>query len=242
MKIQFLCIFVLVFTRIIKGARDCIKLDVSITQKVENLGFHRDVHWLIKTNDLNKEKWLNSSCNAALRLDVGSGMYVNPDQAEDLKRLGKINIVVDGFVDVEAPAHEATKHTVYIFLNKSELLDKIIIKLPIHLRYHRSLMGGHAKVKLTRPLFLISCLENNIICGKGKKVTAPTSAEEPGVPKVWKNITYKADFEEPELLVPIGNLDDYPCVAIISCILGCAGCIYILSLTYNQNYYREKKQ
>lgn len=30
--------------------------------------------------------------------------------------------------------------------------------------------------------------------------------------------------------MPIGNLDDYGVVAVVSCILGCVGCIYLLSL------------
>lgn len=86
-------------------------------------------------------------------------MFVNPDQADDLKRLGKVvlvdivkfsqmqtfqlNIWINGTVDVEAAAHQATGHIVYIFLTSSDvLMQSINIKLPIHLRYQRSLMGG----------------------------------------------------------------------------------------------------
>ncbi|XP_066262278.1 phosphatidylinositol-glycan biosynthesis class X protein [Euwallacea similis] len=215
-----------------KQERDCIPLDVTITQKIDHLGFHRDLNWLIETNNLNLVEWLNSSCSIALRLDVGRGFFVNPDQAEDLKRLGKLDILIDGSVDVEAIAHQATGHIVYIFLNnKSQISGRISVKLPIHLRYQRPLMGGHGKVLLTKPSFLVKCPEsNNIICGLDKRVFAPKSSEEFNNIQTWKNVSYKADFEEMELLVPVGNLDDYGYVAVVSCILGCVGCIYILSL------------
>lgn len=37
-------------------------------------------------------------------------------------------------------------------------------------------------------------------------------------------------FDEVELFVPVGDLDDYPLVSIVTLLLGCAGCIYILSI------------
>lgn len=37
-------------------------------------------------------------------------------------------------------------------------------------------------------------------------------------------------FEEAEMYVPIGDLDDYPIVSVVTLLLGCAGCIYVLSV------------
>jgi len=98
-------------------------------------------------------------------------------------------------------------------------------------------MGGHGKVILNTPLLLVHC-PKEVICGNHKTVSAPINSKEAETFTVWKNISYKAHFDEVELLVPIGNLDHYPFVVVISCILGCAGCIYILSLT---SYVRVKK-
>ncbi|CAG9773973.1 unnamed protein product [Ceutorhynchus assimilis] len=217
--------------------KDCINLDVTITQKIENLGFHRDLNWLVETQNLDPK---TSACSVALKLNIGQGMFVNPDQVDDLRRLKKLDAIIDGIVDIEAPAHEATKHTVYIFLNGTQLLDKIALKLPIHLRYQRSLIGGHGKVILNKPWLLVRC-PNSIICGKDRKVSAPISSKEAESFVVWKNISYKAQFDEMELLVPVGNLNDYAYVAIITCILGCAGCVYILSLTTAEDNEDNKK-
>lgn len=53
-----------------------------------------------------------------------------------------MRIHVDRFVDVEAPAHEATEHVVYVFLNSSSI-DRTSINLPFHLRYQRGqIVGG----------------------------------------------------------------------------------------------------
>lgn len=213
---------------------ECIKFDASLTQKIEHLGFHRDINWLIESENLDKNAWVNSTCTVALMLTISPEMFVNPDQADDLKRLRKLDILVDGSIDVEVPAHEATKHTVYIYLNNSQMTTNVSLKLPIHLRYQRSLMGGFGKVPLNKPSLLVYCPQSNqIICGKDLKVNAPTSTKNPESVRVWKNVTYKANFDEMELLVPIGDLDHYPCVATLSCILGCVGCIYILSLLSN---------
>lgn len=209
----------------------CLHLNVSITQKIENLGFHRTLNWLVESHNLDAATWLNNTCKLALRLDVGQGMFVNPDQVDDLQRLGKLDALIDGSVDVEAPAHLATRHTVFIYLNQTDILTQTTIKLPIHLRYQRPLLGGHGKVILSKPALLVHCSEtNNVICGKDVVVSAPKSSKELNEIQLWKNLTYKAHFDEMELLVPIGNLDDYGVVAVVSCILGCAGCIYLLSL------------
>lgn len=232
-KVSILSILLVNF-RLSTAKKDCIKFNVSITQKIEHLGFHRDINWFIETENLDRKAWMNSSCSAALMLEVAPGMFVNPDQADDLRRLGKLDIFIDGTVDIEVPAHEAIKHTVYIYLNNSQLSTKLSVKLPIHLRYQRSLMGGHAKVPLNKPSLLIHCPHSNqIICGRDQKINAPVSSKDFETLWVWKNVTYKANFDEMELLVPIGNLEHYPYVATISCILGCVGCIYILSLLSN---------
>ncbi|ENN71154.1 uncharacterized protein LOC109544648 [Dendroctonus ponderosae] len=232
-QLVFRTIFIFAcYMDIVSANEECIPLNVLIIQKVENLGFHRDLNWFIETRDLNPDKWLNSSCNVTLKIDVGKGVFVNPDQADDLKRLGKLDILINGTVDVEVPAHEGKSYSVYIYLNRTEFLRSINVKLPIHLRYQRSLLGGHGHVTLSKPQLLVHCPgSNKIICGKNTKIMAPVSSEEPNNIKVWKNVLYyQGELGVMELEVPIGNLNDYSYVSVITCILGCAGCIYIISL------------
>lgn len=233
LKVLLLGLYCLCF-RFSIAKKDCIPFNTSITQNIENLGFHRDVNWLIEVDNLNKNEWLNSLCTVALMLEISPEMFVNPDQADDLRRLGKLDIHIDGSVDVEAPAHEATRHVVYIYFKNSEIAEKISVTLPIHLRYQRSLMGGHGKVPLNKPSLLVHCPQSKAtVCGNYNKVSAPSHTKNLQTLQIWKNVSYKANFDEMELLVPLGNLMHYPYVATISCILGCIGCIYILSLLSN---------
>lgn len=114
-------------------------------------------------------------------------------------------------MDVEAPAHLSTGHTVFIYLNQTDILTQTTIKLPIHLRYQRPLLGGwdsvtvslicmqyvcffrHGKVILSKPALLVHCPEtNSVICGTGAEVSAPKSSKELAETKLWKNLTYKA--------------------------------------------------
>ncbi|KAL1498213.1 hypothetical protein ABEB36_009048 [Hypothenemus hampei] len=215
----------------VAAKNECIKLDLSIIQKIENLGFHRNLNWFVEAQTLDDKKWLNASCHTALKFNTGRALFVNPDQIDDLMRQEKLNVFIDGPVDVEAAAHQAKGNTIYIYLNSTAISKGISVKLPIHLRYQRSLMGGNGKVILTKPEFLVYCTDTSYkICGENQKVLAPPSVEDFQKIWAWKKLSYKAHFEETDLLVPVGNLDDYGYVAIITCILGCAGCIYILSV------------
>ncbi|XP_060521756.1 uncharacterized protein LOC132699196 [Cylas formicarius] len=206
--------------------KDCLKLDFSVTQDIQGYGFHRVAKWLIEAS-LNKEQWVKSLCEIIFHLNLPPPLFVNPDEVADLKRLNKLDVVIDGAVDIEVPAHKATEHNVYVFFNNSQI-EKLPLSLPIHLRYQRAqITGGFAKVSFPKPSLLTWCPKSqHKICGK--EVKAPvlhmTST------KIWYNISYKALFDDIELYVPVGDLDHYPIVAISTLLLGCAGCIYILSI------------
>ncbi|KAJ8923286.1 hypothetical protein NQ315_001843 [Exocentrus adspersus] len=214
----------------VQADSECLKLDISITQKVEHEGFHREIRWLIETTSPPSDIWVASACKLSLQLKVSPGIYVYPDEVAELNRTRKLLLHIDGHVDVEAPAHEATEHTVYIYLNNSNI-GRISIVLPMHLRYQRGqITGGYGKVPLRKPSLLSWCPDSlDRICGKGVKVEAPCDETATRV-CVWKNLTYQAHFDEVELFVPVGDLDDYPLVSIVTLLLGCAGCIYILSV------------
>jgi len=209
---------------------NCTNLQVSISQKVENEGFHRDINWLIESLDLNDETWYESKCKVCLQLNVPPEMFINPDQISDLSRNGQIYAYIDGDVNIETPAHESTEHTVYIFLPNNNL-EKVSVRLPVHLRYQRATIAGKfGKVSVPKPSLLVYCPKNDIqLCGTRLALNAPCDMT--GNDKCsWQNVTYQALFDEVQLFVPIGDLDDYPVVSIITLLLGCAGSIYILSL------------
>jgi hypothetical protein len=196
----------------------CKNLNISLTQKIDNEGFHRELNWLL-------ERSVNSfQCKLAIRLDVGQEMFINPDQIADLNRLGHLSVLIAGDVDVEAPAHVATGHTVYVFVPPFK--EKVSLKVPFHLRYQRAqISGGFGKVVVNKPSVLAICPHS---CGK-IEVKAPCDLTN-RVTCRWNNVSYQALFDEVELLVPVGDLDDYPLVSIVTLLLGCAGCIYTLSV------------
>lgn len=121
------------------------------------------MRWLFESSP-SKFSWNEAGCRLSLKLQVSNGMFVNPDEVAELNRTGKVRnhewnktmcgtvdnfmiffqlrIHVDGFVDIEAPAHEATEHVVYVFLNSSSI-ERTSINLPFHLRYQRGqIVGG----------------------------------------------------------------------------------------------------
>nr|CAH7760249.1 unnamed protein product [Callosobruchus chinensis] len=157
-------------------------------------------------------------------------MFVNPDELAELNRTQKLQILLDGNVDTEAPAHEASEHTVYIYLNGHNI-ERLSVKIPVHLRYQRGqITGGYGKVPLSKPSLLVWCPKQlSIVCGRGLKVEAPCDETFSKI-CIWKNQTYQALFDDVELFVPVGDLDDYPLVSIVTLLLGCAGCVYILSI------------
>lgn len=95
-------------------AQKCFKPDVLITQNVENEGFHRyslklrlkkkkiittlcrDIKYLIEFSDENTQILLSSACKVALKQNIPSGLYINPDQIADLIRIKKVTVQFNG--------------------------------------------------------------------------------------------------------------------------------------------------
>ncbi|KAF7280590.1 hypothetical protein GWI33_005717 [Rhynchophorus ferrugineus] len=216
--------------------KDCTDLNIAIYQKIERLGFHREINWLIEPHYIDYELWDESSCQLALMLDVLPEMYVDPDQIDDLRRLRKLNAIINGDVNIELPAHQALKHKVYIYLNHSNSNDKLIVTLPIHLRYQKSHFGGFGKAYLNKVNLLVTCIKSTYnICNTVTTIIGPKNLNEMETAP-WSNISYISDFDVVELLVPIGDLNHYPLVAIVTCVLGCVGCIYLLSIITNNKH------
>lgn len=207
---------------------NCTTVEVSITQRIDGEGFHRSIDWLIEATTPSTIDWLASKCQLVLRVEVPLGMFVNPDQLIEIKSL---KWLLDGVVDVEAPAHESQSHLVYIYLDSSQF-ERATVALPVHMRYQRAqITGGYGKVPFSKPSLLIWCPKGlESICGRGLKVEAPCNHLSLDNICIWRNFTYEAHFDDVDLFVPVGDLDHYPLVSIVTLLLGCAGCIYVLSI------------
>ncbi|XP_044254704.1 phosphatidylinositol-glycan biosynthesis class X protein-like [Tribolium madens] len=193
-------------------------LNISLTQKVDNEGFHRELKWLLERGPTTFD------CKLAIQLNVGPEMYLNPDQIADLNRLRHLSVLIDGEVDIETPAHLSTRHIAYIYVPPFE--ERVSLNIPFHLRYQRAqISGGYGKVIVNKPSVLALCPQS---CARSE-VKAPCDISNRILCK-WNNVSYQALFDEVELLVPVGDLDDYPLVSIVTLLLGCAGCIYTLSV------------
>lgn len=81
-------VFIFAFFRHVKC--ECFDLEVHVTQKIDNEGFHRDFGWLIEGTAPSKEEWVQSGCKLALRAEMTPGMFVNPDQVAELNRTNEV--------------------------------------------------------------------------------------------------------------------------------------------------------
>lgn len=211
------------------SAQDCLSIQASLSQKVENEGFHRKIRWLLEVTHPKNEDLKNNKCSFVLHLEVPSGAFVNPDQLASLNRKHILYSFLNDSVDVELAEHEAGKHNVFAFL-QVENFERVTLELPIHLRYQRAQIGGgFGKVILPKPSLLVRCSQKIRKLCQQNNFLGPCDYKA-ATPCRWKNITYTPLFENAELLVPLGNLDDYPIVSIVSLLIGCVGCIYILSV------------
>lgn len=213
----------------ISACQKCLRPDALITQTIENEGFHRDIKYLIEFSSNNVNILFSAHCKVALRQDIPLGLFVNPDQIADLVRVKKLLAYIDGNVNVETPMHHSEQHSTYIY-SINDTFSRISLELPIHLRYQRAqITGGFGKVELPKPSLLVHCPEGAILCGSSQKVEAPcdyTGAKS----CMWSNVSYKAITNDIEMMVPVGDLDHYPIVSIVTFLVACAGCIYILSV------------
>ncbi|XP_044758465.1 phosphatidylinositol-glycan biosynthesis class X protein-like [Coccinella septempunctata] len=232
MNIKHSIFIVLLFKTIgqlIASDTDCLSFDVLLTQTIDNTGFHREFKWLLEITKPVRDVISEYKCSFIVQIDMPQGAFVNPDQLSDLQRMGILKAVIDGFVDVEQIEHEASNHTVNIFIETDDY-TKVPIVLPFHLRYQRAqISGGYAKVTLPKPNLLARCSQKlKKFCSR-KSVLAPCGLN--SLKKCrWMNLTYKALFNIDEVQVPVGDLDHYPLVSIVSLLIGCFGCIYVLSL------------
>ncbi|KAI4456290.1 phosphatidylinositol-glycan biosynthesis class x protein [Holotrichia oblita] len=171
---------------------DCLDLNISLIRTIDRSGFHNKIKWMVEFLPSDLEELKRAEAKFALYIKIPSGMYVNPDEIDDLSRLAEYSVYIDGKVNVEAPENEAKPHDVFIFL--PELYgDKVEIILPVHLRYQLAKIGGgFGKVHLSKPsLLMLTPRKSFKTCGDHLQIKAPCNAD--NLTKCyWSNISYVA--------------------------------------------------
>lgn len=204
------------------------EIHATIIRRIENEGFHRDIHSLVEIVTGSSTPW--GDCMMILEESMPSGLYVNPDQLADLRRFGHVQACPIGIVDVEAPQKDSVPHSVHVYssLNRTENLLSASLTLPFHVRYHSPIPhGGYSTVQLGAPSLLLHC-ENDLQCVHGKRVHAPCGPCSRELCQ-WVSLVYKTNSPTISLHVPVGNSSHYALVIIVTLLVTCGGCIYILS-------------
>uniref|UniRef100_A0A1A9WGL8 Phosphatidylinositol-glycan biosynthesis class X protein n=1 Tax=Glossina brevipalpis TaxID=37001 RepID=A0A1A9WGL8_9MUSC len=114
-------------------------------------GLHRKIAYIVRFND----SLVGAKCEYILKQNLPAAVYVNTDELEDLKRLGKLDGIFPRFVDIEVPTEKAKPFDVYLRA-APKIADNLI--LPIHYRYHAPHpVNRFSFVELTKPIMYIKC-------------------------------------------------------------------------------------
>lgn len=208
--------------------KEVCEIHATIIRRIENEGFHRDIHSLVEIVTGYSTPW--GDCMVILEESMPSGLYINPDQLSDLRHFGQVQACPVGMVDIEAPEKDSLPHSVHVYssLNRTENLLSASLTLPFHIRYHSPIPhGGYSTVRLGAPSLLLNC-QNGMQCVQGKRIHAPCRPCSRELCQ-WVNLAYKTNSPSISLPVPVGNSSHHVLVIIVTLLVTCAGCFYILS-------------
>uniref|UniRef100_A0A1B6KZA0 Phosphatidylinositol-glycan biosynthesis class X protein n=1 Tax=Graphocephala atropunctata TaxID=36148 RepID=A0A1B6KZA0_9HEMI len=213
--------------------KDDCDFHVTIIRQLENDGFHREIHSLVELVG-GYAIVQRQHCFLALRETLPSGLYVSPDQLEDLARLGQVQACANTTVDVEAPEPVSSNLSVLIYsgLERAENLLSARLVLPVHARYHAPTEdGGYRPITVTVPELFLRCA-GPLNCPDLTSLTLPcyTCSEDLCT---WTQIPYKTNAESLNMLVPVGNMQHYYLVTFLTFTITTGGAIYILSVMVN---------
>ncbi|CAH0751235.1 unnamed protein product [Diatraea saccharalis] len=138
-----------------------------MTQTLQNEGFHRNISYgILFYIDYESEDWINNNCIIALDQTLPPGVYVNPDELSELRRINALNAVPKNRVSVELTTEQSEESSVCIIGLVSE--SKVDLWLPVHARYHEAVTGGGmARNKIEPPTIYLRCSDQRFdVCGK----------------------------------------------------------------------------
>ncbi|XP_054258536.1 phosphatidylinositol-glycan biosynthesis class X protein [Macrosteles quadrilineatus] len=212
---------------------DLCDFHVTVLRQLENDGFHREIHSLVELMG-GYGIIQRQHCSLALRETLPAGMYVSPDQLDDLARLGQVQACANSSVDTEAPEPASAPISVMVYsgLERAENLLSARLSLPVHARYHApSDDGGYQTISMGSPDVLIRCA-GPLNCPELNTFSLPCYACSEEI-CTWTQLPYKTNAENLYMQVPVGNLQHYILVTILTFTITTGGAVYILSVMAN---------
>lgn len=240
-QIKITLIFLLSFiSEILTNSCD---FDVKVKQDLLNEGFHRNITYEIVFDTTENSNGMSlKNCIVALEQVLPAGVYVNPDELSDLRRIGKINALPRNRVNIELPTEHSEPNTVYI-LGKL-IHNEVNIWIPVHARYHQAVTGGGmARNEVGAPSIYLRCPDQRLdMCGGPVPKTLSFLCNGVKEKCSWKDIPYSMLTDTLVWQVPVGNLDHYYLVGIGTGLVVVVGSLYLLNAVHEYNIAAKRKR
>ncbi|KAG7308916.1 hypothetical protein JYU34_006187 [Plutella xylostella] len=236
----------IVFASISFAASNSCSFSVKIKQILHNEGFHsffRNLTYNIEFLDEEDEpKPLFRSCVVGLDQTLPAGVFANPDELGDLRRVNKVNAIPKNPVNIESSAEQSSPTSVYVV--GKVLGAHVNLWMPVHARYHKAAAGGgQTRTTLPPPRLHLKCPDARLdACDPAvaRPVTFLCSSSLKDKCN-WKEIQYVMITDTPFWDVPIGNTDHYRVVSIGTALVITVGSMYVLKAILDYKNDNDKK-
>ncbi|KAJ0176844.1 hypothetical protein K1T71_008023 [Dendrolimus kikuchii] len=224
-------------------AKAC-NFDVKVKQILLNEGFHRNITYGIHFDtENNANRWFYKDCIVGLDQLLPAGVYANPDELSDLRRMGKLNALPKNPINIELPTEQSEPSGIYILGKLSG--DRVDLWIPVHARYHQAVTGGGtARNEIEAPTLYIRCPDQRLdmcekhvskslsfLCNGGSKEQCS-----------WRVLPYTMLTDTLIWNVPVGDLNQYYLVGIGTGLVVVVGSLYLLNTIHEYNLAAKRKR
>ncbi|XP_049804037.1 phosphatidylinositol-glycan biosynthesis class X protein-like [Schistocerca nitens] len=236
-RFGFVAVILLLQFKCLYCVEDC-DVHATITRRIENDGFHRDLHSLVEIVVDHADLWIN--CSVILEEKIPAALYVNPDQLQELQRFKQLSscAAVMGAVNIELPEAIATEHTVIAYspLQCTQNLLSAKLSLPVHARYRAPIPGGgHVEGHLNSPRLFLHCLEDTCLRANAQAAanfSCQPCVEFTGKNCSWFSLPYETNSVTMNIRIPVGNSDLRAIVVIVTLTITWTATVYVLSTIF----------
>ncbi|XP_059061483.1 phosphatidylinositol-glycan biosynthesis class X protein [Achroia grisella] len=218
------------------------KLDVKVEQVIHNEGFHRNITYRIVFTEDYEDRWSYRDCVLGLEQTLPAGVYTNPDELGDLRRINRLNAIPKNRINVELPTEQSEPNVVYIMDNVRD--SQVYMWLPVHARYHQAVPGGSmARNEIGAPKLYLRCPDQRLdLCKKAVASSMTFLCNGSSKEKcIWKSIPFTMMTDMIVWDVPVGNTDDYYIVAGGTSIVIIVGSLYLLKIIHEYKVRPKQK-
>ncbi|KAG6456384.1 uncharacterized protein LOC115447490 [Manduca sexta] len=219
----------IVFLFISRYSASACNFSVKIEQGLRNEGFHRNMTYTIIFDNSEDYEGLHRECILALEQTLPSGIYANPDELGDLRRIDRLNAIPKKRINIELPAEYSEPSGVFIISKVTT--DKVEVWVPVHARYHMAAVnGGTFRNDIAPPKLYLRCPDQRLeACNMPVSPSAMYLCNGHSVAKCnWKEIPFTMMTDTLIWLVPVGNLNHFHLVAISTTVVVVVGSLYLL--------------